>query len=113
MLKIDDIISVHRKLSMVSYTNSELIEILKDENTVNFLNILMNCEKKFPDDNSKFLTCCSSSCPSELKTFQNCVKVHNNDIANCLADSMTFENCITQNSNKILSILSKSQSYKE
>lgn len=112
MIKIEDIINVHRKLSLVSYTNSELIDILKDENTVNFLNIIIDCEKKYPEDNSQFLSCCSSACPTELKNFQSCIKLNNNQIGNCLADSMKFEKCMTKYSNKILLILSKSHSFK-
>ena len=47
MIKFDDLISVYRKISIVSYTNSELIEILKDDSTVNFLNILIECDIEF------------------------------------------------------------------
>lgn len=112
MIKFDDLISVYRKISIVSYTNSELIEILKDDTTVNFFNILIECEKKFSKDNKEFLNCCSSACSSELKSFQNCVQANNGDLSHCVADSMTFKTCMTEQSNKILSILSKSQSFK-
>jgi hypothetical protein len=112
MKRIEDIINVHRKLTSASYTNSELIDILKDQNTLNFLNIIVECEKKYPEDNNQFLACCSSACSSELKIFQNCIKSNNNQIGNCLADSMKFEKCMTKYSDKILSILSKSHSFK-
>jgi hypothetical protein len=72
----------------------------------------MNCEKKYPDKDSDFLNCSSSSCPSEGSNFKSCVRQNKKYLENCFEAAQSFEKCMTKFSTKIIQILSKSHSFK-
>ena len=112
MMKIDEIVSINRKLANINYTNSEIVDIIKSDDSVNLLNKVVECEKQFPDDNNQFLNCCSSVCPTELQNFRECVKINKGQLGDCIADSMKFEKCMTGLSSRLLMILAKNNSYK-
>jgi len=111
MSKIEQLIDINRKIAKMNYTNSEVLELLKNDSVINYVNKLFECELNHKSD-SEFLKCfLISSCPDELTQFQKCSQINQENPGVCSLKLLELEQCMKKYPNNVLSILSKTSKY--
>jgi len=110
MSKIEQLIEINRKIAKLNYTNSEVLELLKNSTTINYVNKLLECDNNKND--TDFLKCfLISSCPDELNQFQVCQQKNSSNPSVCGLRLLELEQCMKKYPNNVLSILEKTNKF--
>ena len=103
------IYQISNKIGEIDYTNSEILELNKNQPAVHFLHQINHCQHE--KDEQKYFQCLTPYiCPSEITNFSKCHK-ENIHILLCTPYVLKIEDCIKNNYNNILSSLEKVKNY--
>jgi hypothetical protein len=110
MSKVENLITLNKKLVEINYSNTEVIEILRNKDTSKYMNSIQQCKEKFEEDDKKFFYCIiEKNCPAETNAFLHCQKNNKQNLALCASALISLENYMTAHSTNLLMAIEKAK----
>ncbi len=108
MAKLEQNLEISKKILNINYLNTELLRIMKSQNSSVFLSQLSNCYEKYSENESDLFSCImNSACPKEIDSLKKCKKKHSKNIDLCAPTLISLDKCLKNNNNSILYSLTR------
>jgi hypothetical protein len=108
----DNILETNKRIVGLNFTNSESLNIIKDDKVSEYMIKLSECYEKHSENDNNFFRCIIKSvCPEPTESFIKCQKENPNNIQECAPILLNLEKCMKSYSNRTLEIIRKTKDY--